>query len=263
MTVAQSSAPTMETTVAGLVIRSRVKGDGPPLVVFHHSFGNPGWLPFHDDLARDHRVHVPDLPGFGASDRPDWARHPRDLAILMGMWADKIGADSLTGVGCGFGGWIAAELATMRPTLFERLALVGAAGILPENGRILDQILTSHGNYVKASFHDSSNYESVYGSEYTDDLLLTWDLNREMVTRVAWKPYMYNRQMVPFLPELAVPTLLVWGEHDQVVPLECAETYHRLLRNSTLEIVSGSGHAVDMEQPRVLADLIRRTATSM
>jgi pimeloyl-ACP methyl ester carboxylesterase len=263
MTVATGSASTIETAVAGLTIRSLVSGDGEPLVVFHHSYGNPGWLPLYDDLARDHRVHVPDLPGFGSSDRPDWARHPRDVAILMGMWADAIGARSLIGVGCGFGGWVAAELATMRPALFDRLVLVGAAGILPDDGRILDQMLTSHGGYVKASFHDASRYESVYGRDYTDDLLLTWDLNREMVARIAWKPYMYNRQMVPLLAELATPTLVVWGEHDEVVPRECADKYHRLLRNSTLEIVPGSGHAVDMEQPAALANLIRRAVTSM
>jgi pimeloyl-ACP methyl ester carboxylesterase len=46
-----------------------------------------------------------------------------------------------------------------------------------------------------------------------------------MVVRVAWKPYMYNRQMAPLLSELDVPTLLVWGEHDAVVPFECAQHY--------------------------------------
>ena len=260
MTVVLTAPPVTETKVSDVVIRSIGKGDGPPLVVFHHSFGNPGWLPLYDDLARDFRVIVPDLPGFGASDRPNWARHPRDLSILIGQWIDKLNIGPVIGVGCGFGGWVAAELATMRPAVFSRLVLVGAAGILPEDGRILDQILISHGEYVKASFHNPSSYESIYGRDYTDEMLLAWDLNREMIARVAWKPYMYSRQLVPLLAELDLSTLLVWGEHDQVMPRECADRYHRLLRNSRLEIVAGSGHAVDMEQPSVLAGLIRKAS---
>ena len=52
MTILLPSPTVNETTVAGLTIRAQRKGDGPVLVVLHHSFGSPGWLPFYDDLAR-------------------------------------------------------------------------------------------------------------------------------------------------------------------------------------------------------------------
>jgi pimeloyl-ACP methyl ester carboxylesterase len=249
-----------ETPVAGLSVHALRKGDGPMLVVLHHSFGNPGWLPFYDDLARDFTVIVPHLPGFGTSDRPDWARHPRDLALLIGYWLRKQTLSNVTIVGCGFGGWVAAELATMAPEGVRDLVLVGAAGLLPEQGRILDQMLIAHGEYVKSAFHDPEAYVAIYGETYDDDTLLQWDINREMIVRVAWKPYMYNRQMAPLLAELAVPTLLVWGEHDAVVPFECAEHYARLLPDARIEVVADCGHAVDMERPAELATLIRRHA---
>ena len=51
--------------VAGGAIRSWSGGDGPPVVVLHHSFGNPGWLPFHRELSERATVVAPDLPGFG------------------------------------------------------------------------------------------------------------------------------------------------------------------------------------------------------
>jgi pimeloyl-ACP methyl ester carboxylesterase len=111
---------------------------------------------------------------------------------------------------------------------------------------------------VKAAFHDQDAYVAIYGDTYEDDLLVQWDMNREMIVRVAWKPYMYNRQMAPLLGELHVPTLLVWGEHDAVVPLECAQRYAELLPDARIEIVAGSGHAVDMERPAELAALVRR-----
>jgi pimeloyl-ACP methyl ester carboxylesterase len=122
-------------------------------------------------------------------------------------------------------------------------------------------VLISHGEYVRASFHDPDAYEAIYGAEYTDDLLLGWDINREMVARVSWKPYMVSRPMAPLLTEVHVPTLLVWGEHDAVVPRDCAQQYLELLPHARLEIVTGAGHAVDLERPIELAELVRRHVT--
>ena len=59
-------------------------GAGSAVVFLHHSWGSPGWLPVHTALASTHRVVVPDLPGWGGSERPAWAREPRDIAILAG-----------------------------------------------------------------------------------------------------------------------------------------------------------------------------------
>jgi pimeloyl-ACP methyl ester carboxylesterase len=245
-------------TVAGLTIRGVRGGDGRPVVVLHHSFGHPGPLPFYDELAADHTVWVPDLPGFGASDRPEWARHPRDLALLIGHFLRRERIAPAAIVGMGFGGWIAAELATMAPELLSKLVLVGAAGLLPEEGRIYDQILVSHSEYVKAAFKDTDVYTALYDDPPSDDTLIAWDVNREMMTRVAWKPYMYNRQMAPLLCEVGTPTLLVWGDADAIVPRVCAEQYRRLLPDAQLEIVGDCGHAVDMERPAELAAIVSR-----
>jgi pimeloyl-ACP methyl ester carboxylesterase len=244
------------TTVAGTELRSIEAGDGPSVVVLHHSFGNPGWLPLHAELAGRAGVAALDLPGFGASARPDWARDVRDLAMLVGWWLRERGRVGGTVVGCGFGGWVAAELAVMWPEALSGLVLVGAAGILPEQGRILDQVLISHSEYVRAAFQSPGAYEAVYGTELTDDLLLQWDRNREMTARVAWKPHMYNRRLVPLLPQVRVPSLAVWGDDDRVVPLECGERYTALMPDARLEVVESCGHAVDMEKPFALAELV-------
>lgn len=258
---------TVTTTVAGLGMREFTGGSGDPLVMLHHSFGNPGWMPVHKGLAAHYTVHAPDLPGYGGpegSERPDWARHPRDLALLVGQWlrAKSLGPVEL--VGCGFGGWVAAELATMAPELIERLILVGAAGLLPEQGRIYDQFLVSHSAYVQAAFSRAEAYEAIFTSNgggpdehlISDDTLVVWDMNREMTTRVGWKPYMYNRRLRPLLRGVTTPALVVWGENDAVVPLECAHAYVEALPDARLEVVPDCGHAVDLEAPESLATLI-------
>ena len=244
------------TAVADIELSAHAAGEGPPVVVLHHSFGNPGWLPFHARLAEGAAVMAADLPGFGASSVPRWARDVRDLAMLTGWWIRQLGRGPVTLVGCGFGGWIAAELAVMWPEGLSQLVLVGAAGLLPDRGRILDQVLISHSEYVRAAFADPAAYEAVYGNELTDDLLLQWDRNREMTARVAWKPHMYNRRLVPLLPLVDVPALVVWGPDDRVVPLECGERYAALLPRASLSVIPGAGHAVDMERPDELARLV-------
>ena len=249
-------------------MRGLVGGAGDPLVMLHHSFGNPGWMPVHEALAANYTVHALDLPGYGGpegSDQPDWARHPRDLALVVGQWlrANDLGPVEL--VGCGFGGWVAAELATMAPELLKRLVLVGAAGLLPGQGRILDQFLVSHSGYVQAAFSRQDVYEAIFAGNngdnpdehpISDDTLVIWDMNREMTTRVGWKPYMYNRRLRPLLGGVTVPALVVWGDSDAVVPMECAHAYIDALPDARLQVVPDCGHAVDLEAPESLAAII-------
>ena len=78
-----------------------------------------------------------------------------------------------------------------------------------------------------------------------------------MTTRVAWRPYMLNRRLMPLLAGVQADTLVVHGEHDAIVPRCCAEDYASLLPNARLEIAAGCGHAVDLEHPQALAKLVR------
>ena len=255
--MSQNAVRESQTEVSGIRIHSQRGGAGSPVVFLHHSFGNPGWAALYEDLAADHLLLAPDLPGFGQSSRPEWARHPRDLAILLGQWLSAEGQQSPHLVGAGFGGWVAAELATMRPDALASLTLVGAAGVLPREGRITDQFLIAHRDYVASAFSDRAAYERVYGAELSEEQLLRWDQDREMTTRVCWKPYMLNRRLMPLLGGVQAATLVVHGEHDVIVPRCCAEDYASLIPDARLEIAAGCGHAVDLEHPQVLAKLVR------
>jgi pimeloyl-ACP methyl ester carboxylesterase len=231
-------------------------GSGTPVLVLHHDIGSLGRLPFYDALAQQHTVFVPSHPGYDKSERPAWMRSVRDIAIVyQALIADR-GLTDVTVVGLGFGGWIAAEMATMTPRAFRKLVLVGAMGIKPELGEIADQALVSYIDYVRLGFADQAIYDRLYGAETPTETLEQWDQNREMSFRLAWKPYMYNPTLPHLLGSVATPALVVWGRKDRVVPLECGERYVKALRNAKLEVIDDAGHFVEMEKPEQLARLI-------
>jgi pimeloyl-ACP methyl ester carboxylesterase len=172
--------------------------------------------------------------------------------IYQGLLAERA-LSGVTLVGLGFGGWIAAEMATMAPRDVRRLVLVSAMGIKPERGEILDQALVSYLEYVRAGFHEPAALERVYGADLPTPLLERWDVNRETTFRIAWRPYMYNPALPHLLGAVRAPALIVWGGDNRVVPLECGERYAKCLPAARLLVVDSAGHLVDMERPAELA----------
>lgn len=241
--------------VSGARIHYRRAGKGAPLLILHHDIGTLDTLAFYDELAASYDVIIPDYPGWGRSPRLEWMRHPRDVAVLMQGLKAELGIGAAALVGLGFGGWVAAEMASMAPREVSKLVLVGAMGIKPPEGDILDQAIISYIDYPVAFFHERKSFEAHYGNVTTDQLE-AWDIAREMSFRIAWKPYMYSQSLPHLLGAVKAPALLVWGDDDKVVPVSAAHRFKTALPNARLEIVKGAGHAVEMEKPAELAKLV-------
>jgi pimeloyl-ACP methyl ester carboxylesterase len=241
--------------VAGTKLHLARAGSGRPVVVLHHDIGSPDRLPFYDELAGHFDVLVPPHPGYGKSERPQWLRNVRDVAVIYQRLLSDLGVERASLIGLGFGGWIAAEMATMAPREFHRLVLVGAMGLKPPEGDIFDQAIVSYLDYARAGFHDQEAFARVYGDVSTDQLV-GWDLCREMSFRIAWKPYMYSQTLPHLLGGVRAPALVVWGDDDKIVPLSSGRRYAEVLPNARLEIVPSCGHLVELEQPAALAALV-------
>src|SRR5215471_14078374 len=200
---------------AGTKLHLMRAGRGRPLLVLHHETGTLDRLPFYDALAARYDVLVPHHPGYSRSERPEWMRRVRDMAAdYRGLLGD-LGLEKVALVGLGFGGWIAAEMAGMAPRDVSKLVLVGAMGIKPPEGFILDQAIVGYIDYARAGFHDQKAFDRVYGEEPSNDQLVEWDICREMCFRIAWKPYMYNPNLAHLLGAVRAPALLVWGDNDK------------------------------------------------
>jgi len=242
--------------LAGVKLHLARAGSGRPVLVLHHDTGSPGQLDFYDALAERFDVLVPHHPGYGKSERPEWLRSVRDVAVIYQWLLSDLAIERPTLIGLGFGGWIAAEMATMAPRDFHRLVLVGAMGLKPPDGDIFDQAIVSYLDYARAGFHDQEAFTRIYGDVSTDQLV-EWDLCREMSFRIAWKPYMYNQSLPQLLGGVRAPALVVWGDGDKIVPRSAGEHYAALLPRARFEVVRSAGHCVEMEQPDALARLVR------
>ena len=242
--------------VAGTKVHVTRGGKGPTAVVLHRDIGMPATSLFHDELAKSADVIVPDHSGWGRSPRAEWMRSVRDLAVMHRGLLAELGLQKAVLVGLGFGGWIAAEMATMAPADVAKLVLVGPMGVKPPQGDILDQAIVSYIDYARAGFHDQNAFDKIYDAEPSTDQLEAWDIAREMCFRIAWKPYMYSQTLPHLLASVKTPALVVWGDKDRIVPLAAAKRYLAALPNAKLEIVKDCGHCVDLEQPERLARLV-------
>ncbi|MDB5392746.1 MAG: alpha/beta hydrolase fold protein [Rhodospirillales bacterium] len=240
-------------TVAGGAIDILSDGEGPRLTILHRDTGRSGWTALHEKLARHFHVVAPSLPGYDQSERPDWLRTVADLAALAGLMEDRLGGPSGAMLGLGFGGWVAAELAARSPARVSRLILHSPMGIKPPEGEIADQFLIEAEDYVRLGFTSADAYERERAGE-AGERSLRLDRNREMTTRIAWKPAMFNPGLRHLLQGISVPTLVVWSTGDVIVPRSCANAYCDALGGARYAEIPG-GHAAEYERPDALADL--------
>ena len=141
-------------SIAGVALRVARAGSGAPVLLLHHDIGTPDRVPFYDALASRFSVLAPTHPGYDGSERPEWLRSVRDVAVVYQRLIAERDLGPVSLIGLGFGGWIAAEMAAMAPRAVRRLVLVGAMGIKPERGEIADQALVSYIDYARRGFAD-------------------------------------------------------------------------------------------------------------
>jgi pimeloyl-ACP methyl ester carboxylesterase len=227
-------------------------GTGDPLLILHGAGGNRGWLSYVKDLSNKFTVYLPTHPGFGASDRPNWIETVPDMAAFYTWFQEEQGLENIRAIGFSMGGWLAAEMAAICGHAFSKLMLVGAAGIKPQNGEIADIFIITPAQVNDLTFYDpkqAPEYDQIYGQTPTPEEINLGERGREMAVRVCWKPYMHDPRLPALLERVKIPTRIVWGRQDQLVPLECGELYQKAIKSSELVIIDNCGHAPQIERP--------------
>jgi pimeloyl-ACP methyl ester carboxylesterase len=234
--------------VRGCNITMMRGGAGRPLLILHGAGGMGGWAPYMADLATRHDVIVPEHPGFGASDTPDWLDTIPDLANFYLDFLDQLDLQNVDLVGLSIGGWIAAELAARNSRRLASLTLVAAAGIHVKGVAQIDTFLSNDEQRIRDMFHDPKRADEMLqhaSRPEFEDINLK---NRTTTAKLIWQPRGYDPHLYKWLHRIDVPTLLIWGANDRLFPKDYALAYQRLIPGSKVEIIAECGHLPQVEQ---------------
>src|SRR5262245_15147302 len=232
-------------------------GKGAPLMYLHGTDGLAEWPAILDTLAERFDVIVPDHPGFGASEAPAWIDDVSDVAYC---YLDAIEALDLSGVhvvGQSLGGWIALEMAVRSTQRLRSLTLISAAGIHVKGVPKTDIFMIDPEEQARLAYVDSKIGEEAAaraGADKYQDLAI---LNRIASARFGWQPRFFNPRLERWLHRVNVPTHVIWGDSDRIIPPAYAEAFHRLIPGSALTMIQNAGHLPHVERAEAVAQAIQ------
>ncbi|MBI3771060.1 MAG: alpha/beta fold hydrolase [Deltaproteobacteria bacterium] len=248
--------PTAETlTIDGAAVTVHRGGGGPPIVFLHDVLG-PLWEGLPERLARSRTVVMPALVGFPGSTYREDLDTMEDLAFWMLALLEQRGLLGAVVVGEGFGGWLAAEVASRWPAAVGRLALLAPFGLrlaaAPPGG-----LFELRGDKLRpALFADP---ESELARRHSPDMPtsmeeIEWKLTADRAAaRFAWRPYLHNPKLARRLARVASPTLVLWGAEDRLLSPAYADAWAAALPQARAEVLPAAGHAIGLEQPEAAA----------
>lgn len=208
-------------------------------------------------LSQRHDVIVPIHPGFGGSPFAPHVRTPGDLAMIYLSLLDRIG--EATVIGSSFGGWIAAEMAVRSCQKIKRLVLLDGVGFKfgdPTQREILDIYSEPAADVRRALYHQDA-FRNRDRSGATDETLTHIVEDRAAETFYAWSPYMHTPGLQHWLHRVACPTLVLWGEHDGVVPPDYGQKIAHFISAAQFGIVPNAAHYPHIENPGVVLERIQ------
>ena len=234
------------------------KGHGPTLGYLGGLVGLPRWPDFLERLSAEHRVVAPSLPGsFGAEhfrdldDVPDWVSAALDLLEA----AELVGANL---VGASLGATLAAEVAAFAHASVGRLVLIAPFGLFDSIDPVRDLWAVQKREWNALVSSEPDNLAAFLSPPGAVDEL-EWEIQRtrsqEACARLLWPTG--DLGIAKRLHRIQAPTLLLWGELDQVVPASYAGRFARGIGdNAKTGIIDGAGHTAELDRPQHVAQAI-------
>lgn len=230
-----------------VMVRYLLSGEAGNPVLLLHGWGGSveSWRPVFDELAKSNLVVAVDLPGHGESDTPLSPWGVSDYASCMLQVMEYLGLEKPCVIGHSFGGKVAIQMAALYPDCFSKMILVNSAGVNPsrppkyylkvvlaKTGKLLARYLGKLGRVAR---------DSIYKRIGSKDYVSAGPLRATFVKIV-------NEDLTKLLPQVKLPTLLIWGKDDKDTPLSSGEVMSRLIPNASLVVFDYAGHFAYLDQ---------------
>jgi 2-hydroxy-6-oxonona-2,4-dienedioate hydrolase len=244
-------------TVWGHKIRYLEQGNSDKNLVLVHGLGGSAerWLKVMPLLSCKYRVIAPDMIGFGYSDKPSTDYTIEFFAKFLSSFIDSLGINKAILIGTSLGGQIAAQCAANDDAI-EQLVLVAPSGAMKHSTPTLDAYIMAglypNQSNAKAAFEMMSNSGTVDEFTVTEFVKRMTAPNAKLVF-ISSLLNVKNSQIHEELHKIKIPTLLVWGNEDKMIPIEYAKEFLGSIRNCKFLELKGVGHLPHVEDPDVFA----------
>ena len=232
----------------GIDVRGMEAGQGQTLLFLHGASGLPPWNAFFEALSARYAVKVLEHPGFGASDLPPTIRNVADVAMYYLDVLDALDASGVHLVGHSLGGWLAAELATRNCARLASVSLLAPAGIRIKGMPIGDNFIWSQEESARNLFHDQSFAERMLAHTPSDEEAGLAMRSRFMAAQLGWEPRWFNPALERWLHRISVPSFVVWGRDDKLLPPAYADVWRREIPRCEGELIGDCGHLPHVEK---------------
>jgi len=233
------------------------RGDGQPFLVLHGGAGPQSVGAFAQLLGEKNRswVLTPTHPGFGGTPRPEELDSIAGLAALYAGLLDDQGLEGVTVIGNSIGGWIAAEMALLSSPRISSIVLLDAVGIAVEGHPVADVSGLSVPEVQALSFHDPTPFR-VDPATVPDAQKAIVAANGAALAVYAGSAQMADPTLLSRLGSVTIPTLVLWGDSDQIVEPAYGQAYAAAIPGARFEVLPGTGHMPQMEAPDLVVQRI-------
>jgi pimeloyl-ACP methyl ester carboxylesterase len=259
--------------IDGVRIHYQEKGTGTPLVLIHgYTSSTYSWKDVFEPLSKDFHLIVVDLKGFGFSGKPDGDYTRRAQATLVAHLLEHLNIEKAWLCGNSMGGEVALNVALASPERVAGLILIDSAGVeipgkeslapgylmVPGIGRILVAISLTRDKLVRQglekSFYDQTKVTEDRVANYYRPLKTRGGQLGALRARTQWSLFPVESE----LSKINVPTLILWGDQDQLIPLAAGHKLSSLIKDSRLVIFNNCGHLPQEEMPARTIDEITK-----
>ena len=253
--------------IDGNTIRYVEEGNSTKNLLLIHGLGASAerWEHVIPQFAKNYRVLVPDLIGFGLSDKPVVDYTTDYLSEFIRKFLKKLGIDSVSIIGSSLGGQIGAEFTYQNNSMVEKLVLISPSGIMKHSTPALDA-------YVMAALYPSDSsasnaFQIMSGSKNIDKKTIKGFVQRMKLpnAKMAFMSTLLGLKDAEIISEKLVsiksPTLIIWGENDPIIPIKYAQSFVSEIDDCRFVKMENCGHTPYVESPdkfyKIVSDFLK------